>query len=71
MASNNSASPISLITLQESLITSCTYINAFVLPEYTLVYDLAPLYNFGEVALYVHNSFSFSRLPLESKLLCL
>ena len=36
------------------------------MPDYTLVFDLpARLHNFGGVALYVHNSFAFSRLPID------
>ena len=35
------------------------------MPDYTLVFDLARLNNFGGVALYVHNSFTFSRLPID------
>ena len=62
MTSNNNDSPISIINLQETHITSRTDITAFLLPDYTLVYDLARLNNFGEVVLYVHNSFTFSRL---------
>ena len=65
MTSNNNDSPISIITLQETHITSRTYITAFLLPDYTLVFDLACLNNFGGVALYVHNSFTFSRLPID------
>ena len=65
MSSNNSDSPISIITLQETLITSCTDITAFLFPDYTLLFDLARHNNFGGVALYVHNSFTYSRLPLD------
>ena len=65
MTSNNNDSPISIITLQETHITSRTDIAAFLLPDYTLVFDLARLNNFGGVALYVHNSFTFSRLPID------
>ena len=65
MTSNNNDSPISIITLQETHITSRTNITAFLLPDYTLVFDLARLNNFGGVALYVHNSFTFSRLPID------
>ena len=65
MTSNNNDSPISIIALQETHITSRTDITAFLLPDYTLVFDLARLNNFGGVALYVHNSFTFSRLPID------
>ena len=65
MTSNNNDSPISILTLQETHITSRTDITAFLLPDYTLVFDLARLNNFGGVALYVHNSFTFSRLPID------
>ena len=65
MTSDNNYSPISETTLQETLITSCTYITAFLLPDYTLVFDLARLNNFAAVALYVHHHFTFSMLPLD------
>ena len=65
MTSNNNDSPISIITLQETHITSRTDITAFLLPDYTLVFDLARHNNFGGVALYVHNSFTFSWLPID------
>ena len=39
--------------------------NAFLLPDYTLVFDLAHRNNYGGVALYVHNSFTFSRHPFK------
>ena len=65
MTSNNNDFPLSIITLQETHITSCTDITAFLLPDYTLVFDLDCLNNFGGVALYVHNSFTFSRLPFD------
>ena len=57
--------PISIITLQETHVTSCTDITAFHLPDYTFVFDLARLNNFGGVALYVHYSFTFSWLPID------
>ena len=65
MTSNNNGSPISIIILQETHITSRTDITVFLLPDYTLVFDLARLNNFGGVTLYVHNSFNFSRLPID------
>ena len=65
MTSSNSDSPISIITLQETHITSCTDITAFLLTDDTLVFDLARLNNCGGAALYVHNYFSFSRIPLD------
>ena len=65
MTSNNNDSPISIINLQETHITSCTDITAFLLPDYILVFDLGRRSNFGGVALYVHNFFTFSRLPLD------
>ena len=65
MTSNNNDSPISIITLQETHITSRTDITEFLLPDYTLVFDLTRLNKFGGVDLYVHNSFTFSRLPID------
>ena len=46
MTPNNIDSPISIITLQDTHITSCTDITAFLLPDYRLVFDLAHLNNF-------------------------
>ena len=38
----------------------------FELPGYTLVYDLARINSFGGVAIYVHDSFSFARLDIDT-----
>ena len=65
ITSNNNESPISICTLQETHITSRTDTTAFLLPDYTLVFNLARLNNFGGVVLHVHNSFTFSRLPID------
>ena len=43
MSSNNTDSPISIITIQETHITSCTDITAFLLPDYTFVFYLSRL----------------------------
>ena len=62
---NNHFYPISIITLQETHITSLTDISQFDLPDYTLIHDNARINSFGGVAIYLHNSFAFTRLPVD------
>ena len=63
---NDTLSPVSVITLQETHFTHNTDLSFYELPEYTLVSDIARINSFGGVAIYVHNSFSFSRLHTEN-----
>ena len=63
---NNISFPIHVITLQETHINSNADIPYFELPSYTLVYDLARINSFGGVAIYVHDSFSFTRLDIDT-----
>ena len=63
---NNISFPIHVITLQETHINSNADIPYFELPGYTLVYDLARINSFGGVAIYVHDSFSFTRLDIDT-----
>ena len=63
---NNISFPIHVITLQETHINSNTDIPYFELPGYNLVYDLARINSFGGVAIYVHDSFSFIRLDIDT-----
>ena len=63
---NNISFPIHVITLQETHINSNADIQYFELPGYTLVYDLAKINSFGGVAIYVHDSFSFTRLDIDT-----
>ena len=59
---NNDTSPLSVITLQETHFTSEIDVNYFQLPGYTMVNDFARLNKCGEIAIYVHSSFSLKRL---------
>ena len=63
---NNIPFPIHVITLQEIHINSNADIPYFELPGYTLVYDLARINSFGGVAIYGHDSFSFTRLDIDT-----
>ena len=63
---NDILSPVSVITIQETHFTYNTDLSFYELPEYTLVSDIARINSFGGVAIYVHNSFSFSRLHTEN-----
>ncbi len=63
---NNISQPISVITLQETHIHVNTDINQFNLPDYTMISDIARINDSGGVAIYVHNSFSFKRLPTDT-----
>ena len=62
---NNNFFPLHVITLQETHINSNADVQYFELPGYTLVYDLARINSFGGVAIYVHDSFSFTRLDID------
>ena len=62
---NNNLLPLHVITLQETHINSNADVQYFELPGYTLVYDLARINSFGGVAIYVHDSFSFTRLDID------
>ena len=62
---NNNLLPLHVITLQETHINSNADVQYFELPAYTLVYDLARINSFGGVAIYVHDSFSFTRLDID------
>ena len=59
---NHAERPTSVITLQETHFTAFTEITMYELPDYTTVYDEARINTFGGVAIYVHNSFSFTRI---------
>ena len=61
---NNDLFPLHVITLQETHINSD--IHYFELPGYTLIYDEARINSFGGVAIYVHDSFSFTRLDSDT-----
>ena len=63
---NDTLSPVSVITIQETHFTHNTDLSFYELPAYTLVSDIARINSFGGVANYVHNSFSFSRLHTEN-----
>ena len=63
---NNNLLPLHVITLQETHINSNADVQYFELPGYTLVYDLARINSFGGVAIYVHDSFSFTRLDVDT-----
>ena len=63
---NNTPFPLHIITLQETHINSSADIQYFELPGYNLVYDLARINSFGGVAMYVHDSFSFTRLDIDT-----
>jgi len=60
---NGDDTPLSIITLQETHFTSDTEVNLYNIPDYTLISDMARINLFGGIAIYVHNSFSYSRLP--------
>ena len=62
---NDTLSPVIVITIQETHFTHNTDLSFYELPEYTLVSDIARINSFGGVAIYIHNSFSFSRLHTE------
>ena len=63
---NDILSPVSVITIQETHFTHNTDLSFYELPEYTLVSDIARIDSFCGVAIYVHNSLSFSRLHTEN-----
>ena len=63
---NDILSAVSVITIQETHFTHNTDLSFYELPEYTFVSDIARINSFGGVAIYVHNSFSFSRLHTEN-----
>ena len=63
---DNNLLPLHVITLQETHIDSNADVQYFKLPGYTLVYDLARINSFGGVAIYVHDSFSFTRLDIDT-----
>ena len=63
---NNDTSPLSVITLQETHITSEIDVNYFQLPEYTMVNDFARLNKCGGIAIYVHSSFSLKKFMQNS-----
>ena len=64
---NNNLLPLYVITLQQDThINSNADVQYFELPGYTLVYDLARINSFGGVAVYVHDSFSFTRLDIDT-----
>ena len=60
------SSHVSVITIQETHFTHNTDLSFYELPEYTLIYDIARINCFGGVAIYIHNSFSFSRLHTQN-----
>ena len=59
---NNDASPLSVITLQETHLTPEIDVNYFQLPGYNMVNDFARLNRCGGIAIFVHSSFSLKRL---------
>ena len=59
-------SPVSVITIQETHFTHNTDLSFSVLPQYTLISDIARITSFDSVAIYIHNSFSFSHLYTEN-----
>ena len=63
---NDIQSPVSVITIQETHFTHNTDLSFYELPEYTLVSAIARINSFSGVAIYVHNSLSFSRLHTEN-----
>ena len=63
---NNTSFPLHIITLQETHINPSADIQYFELPGYNLVYDLARINSFRGVAMYVHDSFSFTRLDIDT-----
>ncbi len=63
---NSATSPFSIITLQETHFSSNTDVNMYQLQDYTLVQDVARINSFGGVATYIHNSLSYTRLPIET-----
>ena len=65
---NDTLSPVSVITKQETHFTHNTDLPFYELPEYTLVSDIARINSFGGVEMYEHNLFSFSRLHTENLL---
>ena len=62
---NNTSKPINIITLQETHFSPSTDISYFEIPDYTLIQDLARINTFGGVAIYVHSSLSYTRLPID------
>lgn len=62
---NSHSSPITMIILQETHLSSEVDSNYFNIPDYTLMSDVARINTFGGVAIYVHNSFTFTRLSIE------
>ena len=63
---NNDLFPLHVITLQETHIKSNSDIQYYELPGYILIYDEARINYFGGVAIYVHDSFSFTRLDSDT-----
>ena len=63
---NDIISPVSVITIQETHFTYNTDLSFYELHEYTLISDIARINSFGGVAIYIHNSFSLSRLHTEN-----
>ena len=59
-------SPVSVITIQETHFTTNTDLSFYELPECTLISDITQIISFGGIAIYIHNSFSFSRLHTEN-----
>ena len=57
--------PVCVITIQETHFTHNTNLSFYELPEYTLISDITCINNCGGIAIYIHNSFSFSRLHTE------
>ena len=58
--------PVSVITIQATHFTHNTDLPFYELPEYTLISDIARINSFGGVAIYIHNSFFFSRSHTEN-----
>ena len=63
---NHSRFPISVITLQETHFNSSTDFNYYNIPGYTMINDPARINSFGGVTIYLHNSFSYTRLPADT-----
>ena len=63
---NHSRFPISVITLQDTHFNSSTDFNYYNIPGYTMINDPARINSFGGVTIYLHNSFSYTRLPADT-----
>ena len=63
---SNHLSPISVITLQETHFSSNTYLPMFHIPGYNMIHDFARINSYGGLTIYLHESFSFSRLPIDN-----